>query len=131
MGKEVDEFLAATTSRFNEAEIALHNGDAGPRIAMWSHNEPVTVFGAAASVSGWTEIGPLFERLGSSFSNCTAYDNEGFGNRNRAGTAIGIDLDRITWSSLSDVKLAQRQRVSAELFDAVAGLKADGRWQER
>jgi len=76
MGKEVDEFLAATTSRFNEAEIALHNGDAGPRIAMWSHNEPVTVFGAAASVSGWTEIGPLFERLGSSFSNCTAYDNE-------------------------------------------------------
>jgi len=76
MAREVDEFLAATTSRFEEAEIGLHNGDAGPRIAMWSHNEPVTVFGAAASVYGWTEVGPLFERLAASFSNCRSYENE-------------------------------------------------------
>jgi ketosteroid isomerase-like protein len=59
-----------------QAEIALHNGDAAPRIAMWSRNDPVTLFGAALSGGGWAEIGPVFERLGSSFSNCTSYQNE-------------------------------------------------------
>jgi ketosteroid isomerase-like protein len=76
MGAEVDDFLAATMPRLNEAEIALHNGDADPRFAMWSHNDPVTLFGAAYTASGWAEIGPIFERLGSSFSNCTSYQNE-------------------------------------------------------
>jgi ketosteroid isomerase-like protein len=73
MGTEVDAFLAATMPRLNQAEIALHNGDAAPRISMWSRNDPVTVFGAARNGRGWAEIGPLFERLGSSFSNCTSY----------------------------------------------------------
>lgn len=76
MGTEVDAFLAAMLPRLNEAETALHNGDAAPRFATWSHNDPVTLFGAALSATGWAEIGPLFERLGSSFSNCSSYRNE-------------------------------------------------------
>jgi ketosteroid isomerase-like protein len=76
MGREVDDFLAATMPRLNAAEIALHNGDADPRFAMWSHNDPVTVFGAALNATGWAEIGPLFKRLGSAFSNCTSFQNE-------------------------------------------------------
>ena len=76
MGAEVDDFLAVTMPRLNAAEIALHNGDADPRSATWSHNDPVTVLGAAANAIGWAEIGPLFERLGSSFSNCTSFENE-------------------------------------------------------
>jgi ketosteroid isomerase-like protein len=76
MSTEVNEFLAATMPRFNEAEMTLHDGDAGPRIAMWSRKDPVTLFGAALSGNGWAEIGPIFERLGSSFSNCTSYQNE-------------------------------------------------------
>jgi ketosteroid isomerase-like protein len=76
MGTEVDDFLAATMPRLNAAEIALHNGDADPRFATWSHNDPVSVFGAAANVIGWAEIGPAFERLGSAFSNCTSFQNE-------------------------------------------------------
>lgn len=76
MGTEVDDFLAATMPRLNAAEIALHNGDAAPRFATWSHNDPVTVLGAAASATGWAEIGSLFQRLGSSFSNCTSFENE-------------------------------------------------------
>ncbi len=76
MGTEVDDFLAATMPRLNQAEVALHNGDAAPRIAMWSRNDPLTLFGAAWSGGGWAEIGPVFERLGSSFSNCTSYQIE-------------------------------------------------------
>ncbi|HEX9697270.1 MAG TPA: nuclear transport factor 2 family protein [Actinomycetota bacterium] len=76
MGTKVDDFLAATMPRYEQAEIALHNGDAAPRIAMWSRNEPVTVLGAARSGTGWDEVQRLFERLGSAFSNCTSYENE-------------------------------------------------------
>jgi ketosteroid isomerase-like protein len=43
---------------------------------MWSRNDPVTLFGAALSGNGWAEIGPVFERLGSSFSDGTSYRNE-------------------------------------------------------
>jgi ketosteroid isomerase-like protein len=45
-------------------------------MAMWSRNDPVTLFGAAINGHGWAELGPVFERLGSSFSNCTSYQNE-------------------------------------------------------
>jgi ketosteroid isomerase-like protein len=76
MGTEVAAFLTETMPRLNEAEIALHNGDAGPRIAMWSHHDPVTLFGAALNGNGWGEIGPIFEQLGALFSNCTSYRNE-------------------------------------------------------
>jgi ketosteroid isomerase-like protein len=76
MGGEVDEFLASTMPKLNEAEIALHNGDAAPRIRMWSHKDPVTLFGAARSGNGWREILPLFERLGATFSDCSSFENE-------------------------------------------------------
>jgi ketosteroid isomerase-like protein len=76
MDTEVNEFLAEVIPRFNEAEKTLHNGDAGPRIAMWSRKDPVTLFGAALSGNGWAEIGPIFDHLASSFSDCMSYKNE-------------------------------------------------------
>jgi ketosteroid isomerase-like protein len=76
MSTETEEFLAAAMPQLNEAETALHNGDAAPRIALWSRTDPLTLFGAALSGGGWAEIGPVFERLGSTFSNCASYQNE-------------------------------------------------------
>jgi ketosteroid isomerase-like protein len=76
MSTEVDAFLTETIPRLNEAEIALHNGDAGPRTAMWSHSDPVTLFGAALNGNGWGEIRPIFEQLGALLSNCTSYRSE-------------------------------------------------------
>jgi ketosteroid isomerase-like protein len=73
---ETEKFLAGVLPRLKEAELALHNGDATARIAMWSRAEPVTLFGAAVSRSGWAEIGPVFERLGEEFANCTSYEIE-------------------------------------------------------
>src|SRR5690242_9640507 len=70
---ETGDFLAATMPQLTEAEIAIHNGDAAPRIAMWSPNEPVTLFGAAVTRSGWADVRATFEWLGSSFSDCTSY----------------------------------------------------------
>ena len=38
-----DDFLAWVKTTLYQAELALHNGDATPRRALWSRNEPVSV----------------------------------------------------------------------------------------
>ena len=73
---QTEAFLTATMPRLRQAETALHNGDAGPRMAMWSHADGVTLFGGVMGGSGWGEIEPIFERLGASFSGCQSYENE-------------------------------------------------------
>ena len=67
---DVDEFLAAVLPQLTAADTALHNGDPGPRMALWSHEDRVSVFGAVTSATGWREVEPMFERLGSRFSAC-------------------------------------------------------------
>lgn len=73
---EVDDFLGSVLPRLTHADTALHNGDAGPRIAIWSHNHPVTVYGALLTKSGWGEVAPVFEWLASRFSNCESFEYE-------------------------------------------------------
>ena len=73
---ERDHFLTSVESRLRDAEIALHNGDAEPRRAIWSRNDPVTVLGAWKSATGPREVSDLFGELEATFSNCTSYSNE-------------------------------------------------------
>lgn len=58
------------------AELALHNGDPGPRRAVWSRTEPVSVLGAWRSAHGQREVDELFTFLGDSFSHCTSFTVE-------------------------------------------------------
>ncbi len=71
---DTDAFLEAIVPPLHEAELAIHNGDVAPRMALWSHADPVTVFGAARSAVGWREVGALFEWLASRFTRCDALD---------------------------------------------------------
>lgn len=73
---ERDEFLGWVGSRLTAAETALHDGDAGPRFAIWSTREPVTVLGAWKAATGAQEVGELFRRLADTFSNCTSYTHD-------------------------------------------------------
>src|SRR6476661_3416727 len=66
------DFLAWFEGPLTEAEFALHNGDPGPRRALWSRNEPVSVLGAWRNAIGQQDVQELFAFLGDSFSNCTA-----------------------------------------------------------
>lgn len=68
-----EEFIAWTQSRLREAETALHNGDAGPRLALWSAREPVSVLGAWRSAVGQEEVRSLFRTLTETFSDCTSH----------------------------------------------------------
>jgi ketosteroid isomerase-like protein len=73
---EVDEFLAAILPPLTAADTALHNGDAGPRIALWSRKDPITLFGAVLTGTGWREIEPVFETLATRFSDCESFEYE-------------------------------------------------------
>ncbi|APX03034.1 nuclear transport factor 2 family protein [Arthrobacter sp. QXT-31] len=68
-----DDFLVWVGSALYEAELAIHNGDAGPRRAIWSRNEPVSVLGAWRNAFGQQELDELFAGLAKQFSNCTSY----------------------------------------------------------
>ena len=53
----------------HRAEAALVRGDVGPRIEMWSHNEPVSLFAAVGpSKAGWSELEPMFRSVAARLS---------------------------------------------------------------
>jgi ketosteroid isomerase-like protein len=71
-----DEFVAWVKTRLYAAEVALHNGDAAPRRALWSLNEPVSVLGAWRNAYGQHELDELFSYLARSFSDCRSFEFE-------------------------------------------------------
>jgi ketosteroid isomerase-like protein len=70
---ERDDFLNWVRTSMCEAELALHNGDASARRALWSRNDPVSVLGAWRSANGQRELDDLFTGLERSFSDCTSF----------------------------------------------------------
>ena len=68
---DVDVFIAEIHPRLVAELQALHNGDPGPRLAMWSTEDPVTLFGAGMSGSGWHKVSGIFRSIASRWSDCT------------------------------------------------------------
>jgi ketosteroid isomerase-like protein len=73
---EREEFVAWVHTVLRDAEVAVHNGDASRRRAIWSRNDPVTVLGAWRNARGQAEIDQLFKHLAESFSACRSYEFE-------------------------------------------------------
>jgi len=73
---ERDEFLTWAQTTLKDAEVAVHNGDCGPRRAIWSRRDPVTVLGAWKNAYGQQELDELFAHLAETFSDCTSYELE-------------------------------------------------------
>ena len=71
-----DEFLASMLPRLLEADTAIHNGDAQPRKALWSTRDPVTLFGAAITATGWPALEATFDQLAARFSGCRSFEIE-------------------------------------------------------
>jgi ketosteroid isomerase-like protein len=71
-----DDFLAWVNSALYEAEVAVHNGDAAPRRALWSRIEPVSILGALRNAYGQQELEEIFTFLERRFSDCTSYTFE-------------------------------------------------------
>ncbi|MDQ0574312.1 nuclear transport factor 2 family protein [Agromyces albus] len=71
-----EEFLTWVHTSLAEAERAQFDGDDGPRRAIWSSQEPVSVLGAWRNATNRGELVEAFEVLASSFSACTGYSFE-------------------------------------------------------
>jgi ketosteroid isomerase-like protein len=95
---ETERFLATMRPRMTEVGTAMHNGDSGPWMAMWSRTEPLTLFGAVKSGRDWSELGPIFEALGKQFSNCPSYEIEIVAAEARGDLAYIVALEHTTAS---------------------------------
>ena len=99
---ELDDFLSTTLARQVEAEEAIHNGDPALRMQMWSTQEPLTLFGAAKSASGWDEVSRVFRWLASGHSDCTAYRFElvAAGVSSDLAYTVGLEHTSASWEGV-------------------------------
>ena len=73
---ETEEFLADILPKQRDAEHAIHDGDVEPRLRLWTRYDPVTLFGAFLTASGWGDVEPAFRTVASWFSGSTEYEFE-------------------------------------------------------
>ena len=90
---DVAPFVSTVVPRLTEEVVAMHDGNVAPRMALWSHDEPVTLFGAELTRRGWEEIEPAFEYLAASFSGSQACEYEvlAAGVSGDLGYVVGIE----------------------------------------
>jgi ketosteroid isomerase-like protein len=95
---EREDFLDWVGSALHDAEVAMHNGDSGPRRALWSRNDPVSVFGAWQSATGQHQLDELFADLAETFSDCTSFEFELLDAEVLREAAYTIGIDRTSVS---------------------------------
>ena len=66
---ELESFRTLISELQHEAEEALVRGDVEPRLQMWSHHDPVSLFAAVGpSKAGWDELEPTFRSVAARLS---------------------------------------------------------------
>ena len=73
---DTEDFLTVVLPEMVGEVVAVHGGDAGPRIALWSRTEPVTLFGAEMTRRGRDQLEPAFQKLAASFSGSGSCEYE-------------------------------------------------------
>lgn len=98
MPTETEAFLTEMLPRQQSAEQAIHNGDPEPRIALWSGNDPVTLFGAQLTSSGWNEVEPAFREVASWFHDSAEHEFEviAAGASGDLAYTVGYEHNRVT-----------------------------------
>lgn len=77
------------------AEVeALHRGDLEPRLALWSRKDPVTLFGAWLSATGWDQVEKVFLRLGETFRGSRGLDYEVIAAESSGDIGYVVGLER-------------------------------------
>jgi ketosteroid isomerase-like protein len=109
---ETKQFLQAVLPRLREESIALHNGDPGPRLALWSRNDPVTLFGALQVKSGWNDVGQVFEWVASRFSDCESFEFEVIGSDSSGDLGYVVGIEHTTASASGAPPHAYELRVT-------------------
>ena len=121
---EVDDFLSAILPRQRDADMAMLNGDSGPRKTLWSHKDPVTVLGAAKTVSGWPAVASLFDWLAENFSNGTSYALD------VSAAGVSGDLGYVVGSEHSKASIGDEAAAPIALRVTLIFRREDGEWKE-
>lgn len=81
--------------RFIDAQIAFHDGDAGPNNALWTDTDPVTLFAARGLCeSGTDSVTRTFDRVASEFSAVRDYVWELFASGVSGDLAYTVAIER-------------------------------------
>jgi ketosteroid isomerase-like protein len=74
---EPEDFHREFLPRFIDAQYAFHDGDPEPNVALWSTEDPVTLFAARGLVDSGTEpVTETFRFVASTFSDVATFDWE-------------------------------------------------------
>lgn len=73
-GEEAQAFLAEILPKQRDMTVAPRKGDVTPRIALWSHGNHVTLFGAHISGADWTDLEPKFRQEALRFAGSTGFE---------------------------------------------------------
>jgi len=74
---ELEEFLATGLKQQIDADFALHDGDPEPRLALWSTEDPLSLFGAAVPLeTGRDGVERVAHWLAGHMSQSKAFDVE-------------------------------------------------------
>jgi len=76
MGNVTEAFLAEILPKQRDMTLALHKGDVAPRLALWSHRNPLTLFGAHISGADWADLEPKFRKEALRFTGSTESEFE-------------------------------------------------------
>jgi ketosteroid isomerase-like protein len=120
---DVDAFLSTVMPQLRNEVLALHSGDAAPRKVLWSHHEPVTLFGAEMCRRGWPELEPAFDRLAASFSGSVSCEYEVL------GAGVSGDLGYVVAIERSVAASGGRAPVRYALRVTTVFRREDGDWK--
>jgi ketosteroid isomerase-like protein len=77
MSRQLQAFLDEWIPVQQSTGIDVHSGDPSSWVTAWSHQEPVTVFGAGVRCRrGWPDVHRTIAWVASTFVDCQVYDYE-------------------------------------------------------
>jgi ketosteroid isomerase-like protein len=93
----VADFASEAVPLMRAEVMALHSGDTGPRKATWSHDDPITLFGAEFTGRGWAELEPIFDHLATTFAGArdTQYEVLSADASGDLGYVVGIERSAV------------------------------------
>jgi ketosteroid isomerase-like protein len=75
MSEQLQAFLDEWIPVQHKTGIDMHSGDTSSWTDTWSHEEPVTVFGAGVRARvGWEQVRRTISWVASAFGDCTSYE---------------------------------------------------------
>jgi ketosteroid isomerase-like protein len=106
-------FVESTLADQIRAERALHAGDVTPRLSTWSHDDAITLFGAAVPLCcGWDDVRAVFDWLATRFTACEDYDFELVAGDVDGGLAYTVGIERYRATIPSGAQIQNTLRVT-------------------